>query len=148
MRFDDDNSDWEDYEDPDELDVVLESRYRQDDVANGEVLNGKYFDVAMVIMLMSAVNLLPEEEHAAAQYVSESFRRRNSILQFRALHRHWNNAIHSLKRKIILLNGFPMTTIRTAFHPRIISMLSERTLQVCLYISLKKCLVANHSYRQ
>ena len=43
MRFDDDNSDWEDYEDPDELDVILESRYRQDDVANGEVLNGKYF---------------------------------------------------------------------------------------------------------
>ncbi len=62
MRFDDDNSDWEDYEDPDELDVVLESRYRQDDVANGEVLKGKYFDVIMVIILTSVVNLSPKEE--------------------------------------------------------------------------------------
>jgi hypothetical protein len=134
MRFDDDNSDWEDYEDPDELDVVLESRYRQDDVANGEALNGKYFNVVMVIILMPIVNLSPEEEQAAAQYASESFRRRNDILQFRALHRHWNNAIHSLKSKILLLNGFPMTALRTAFHPKIISMLSKRTLQVCLYI--------------
>jgi hypothetical protein len=125
--------DWEDYEDPDELDVVLESRYRQDDAANGEVLNGKYFYIAIVIILISIVNLSPEEEQAAAQYASESFRRRYNILQFRALHRHWNNAIHSLKRKMILLNGFPITSLRTAFHPRIISMLSKRTLQVCLY---------------
>ena len=134
MRFDDDNSDWEDYEDPDELDVVLESRYRQDDAANGDVLNGKHFYTVMAVVLTSIVNLSPEEEQAAAQYASESFHRRYKILQFRALYRHWNDAIYSLKRKMTILNGFPITTLRAAFHPRIISMLSKHTLQVCLYI--------------
>ena len=66
MRFDNDNSDWEDYKDLDELDVVLESWYRQDDIANREVLKGKYFNVIMVIILTSVVNLSPKEEQAAA----------------------------------------------------------------------------------
>ena len=72
--------DWEDYEDLDKLDIVLESQYRQDDVANREVLNSKYFNIIIVIILIPIVNLLPKEEQAAAQYASESFCKRYSIL--------------------------------------------------------------------
>jgi hypothetical protein len=101
----------------------------------------------MVIMLIFIVNLLLKKEYTAAQYIFKSFYRHNSIFQFRALYRYWNNAIYFLKRKIILLNGFLITTIYTTFHLKIISMLSKCTLQVYLYISLKKYLVANYLYR-
>ena len=42
----------------------------------------------MVIILIFTVNPLPKEEQAAAQYISKSFCKHNSILQFRALYRY------------------------------------------------------------
>ena len=38
MSWDNNNSDWEDYEDLDKLDIVLEARFRNNNIANRETI--------------------------------------------------------------------------------------------------------------
>jgi len=115
LSWDDNNSDWEDYEDPDELDVVLEARFRNNDIANGETI----------------LTITDAEKDQATQQAVMRRREQLELLSLKASYTYWHQAIYSLKAKVTLLLQFPLTSIRCALHPRFLKTFPKNVMRVC-----------------
>ena len=108
--------------------MVLETRFRNNNAANGEKLPGNSSKTLVACILIFIAIITTTEKDTATQRLSSLYRQELQKIEFKSLYTYWNQAIFSLKKKVLLLNSFPITNLRSAMHPKIIKLLSKTTL--------------------